>query len=218
MQEACESGQRAYWVCPLIEESEALDYENAEATHAMLSEALREIRVGLIHGRMRSDEKDAVMKAFAAGEFQVLVATTVIEVGVDVPEATLMIIENAERMGLAQLHQLRGRVGRGPGQSACVLLYKSPMSELARKRIGVLRETSDGFVVAQKDLELRGPGEVLGKRQTGLMQLRVADLVRDAGLLPQVQAMAESLLDKHPEAAEAIMRRWIGAASEYGNV
>jgi ATP-dependent DNA helicase RecG len=218
VREACESGQRAYWVCPLIEESEVLDYQNAEATHAMLTDALGGIRVGLIHGRMRADEKDKVMQRFATGKLQVLVATTVIEVGVDVPEATLMIIENSERMGLAQLHQLRGRVGRGAEQSVCVLLYRAPLSRLARERLGVLRDTSDGFVVAQKDLELRGPGEVLGKRQTGLMQMRVADLIRDAGLLPQVQDMAEVLLDKHPEAATAIMQRWIGEAAEYGNV
>ncbi len=218
VREACRAGQRAYWVCPLIEESEVLDYQNAEATHAMLAEALEGINTGLIHGRMKSDEKDRVMKAFAAGKTQVLVATTVIEVGVDVSEATLMIIENSERMGLAQLHQLRGRVGRGSEQSACVLLYRSPLSMHARERLGVLRETSDGFIVAQKDLELRGPGEVLGKRQTGLMQLKVANLIRDVALLPRVQEMAEILLEKHPDAAAGIMRRWIGDAEQYGNV
>jgi ATP-dependent DNA helicase RecG len=218
VREACRAGQRAYWVCPLIEESEVLDYQNAEATHAMLAETLEGINVALIHGRMKSDEKDRVMKAFAAGKTQVLVATTVIEVGVDVPEATLMIIENSERMGLAQLHQLRGRVGRGSEQSTCVLLYRSPLSMHARERLGVLRETSDGFVVAQKDLELRGPGEVLGKRQTGLMQLKVANLIRDAALLPQVQELAEILLENHPDAAAGIMRRWIGNAEQYGNV
>jgi ATP-dependent DNA helicase RecG len=218
VRKACCAGQRAYWVCPLIEESEVLDYQNAEATHAMLEEALRGINVGLIHGRMKSNEKDSVMKAFAAGKTQVLVATTVIEVGVDVPEATLMIIENSERMGLAQLHQLRGRVGRGSEQSACVLLYRSPLSMHARERLGVLRATSDGFIVAQKDLELRGPGEVLGKRQTGLMQLKVANLIRDAALRPQVQELAEILLEKYPDAATGIMRRWIGDAEQYGNV
>ncbi len=218
VREACARGQRAYWVCPLIEESDVLEYQNAEATYAMLCEALPEQSIGLVHGRMRPQEKEQVMKAFASGELRVLVATTVIEVGVDVPEATLMIIENAERMGLAQLHQLRGRVGRGSDKSSCVLLYKSPLSQLARKRLGVLRDTNDGFVVAQKDLELRGPGEVLGKRQTGLMQMRVADLMRDATLLPQVQEIAHLLLERHPDAARAIMRRWIGAASEYGNV
>jgi len=215
---ACNDGQRAYWVCPLIEASDALEYQDAESTFESLSEALPDQSVGLVHGRMRPAEKEKVMKAFSTGKLNVLVATTVIEVGVDVPEATLMIVENAERMGLAQLHQLRGRVGRGSDKSACVLLYKSPLSKLARKRLGVLRETNDGFVVAQQDLELRGPGEVLGKRQTGLMQMRVADLIRDAAILPQVQEIAEQLLAEHPDAASAIMRRWIGAASEYGNV
>lgn len=218
VREACVSGQRAYWVCPLIEESEALDYQNAEATHSMLSEALPEISVGLIHGRMRNDEKERAMAAFAAGRTQVLVATTVIEVGVDVPEATLMIIENSERMGLAQLHQLRGRVGRGSQQSACVLIYRSPLSMLARERLGVLRKTGDGFEVAQKDLELRGPGEVLGKRQTGLMQLRVANIMRDAALLPDVQEIAEDLLRTHPAIVDRIIGRWIGNADQYGNV
>jgi ATP-dependent DNA helicase RecG len=215
---ACAEGQRAYWVCPLIGESEVLDFQDAESTHAMLSEALSGISVGLIHGRMRADEKERLMKAFSAGKLQVLVATTVIEVGVDVPEATLMIIENAERMGLAQLHQLRGRVGRGSQKSTCVMLYRRPLSNHATERLGVMRETGDGFVIAQKDLELRGPGEVLGKRQTGLMQMRVADLIRDAGLLPQIQEMAQQLLQEHPDAVAGIMHRWIGAAGEYGNV
>jgi ATP-dependent DNA helicase RecG len=218
VKDACGRGQRAYWVCPLIEESEVLEYQNAEATFAMLKEALPMLSIGLVHGRMRPAEKDQVMKAFAAGKHDVLVATTVIEVGVDVPEATLMIIENSERMGLAQLHQLRGRVGRGAESSACVLLYKGPLSQLARERLAVLRETNDGFVVAQKDLELRGPGEVLGKRQTGLMHMRVADLMRDSALLPEVQQIAEQLLREYPDRVPAIIRRWIGAASEYGNV
>jgi ATP-dependent DNA helicase RecG len=215
---ACAEGQRAYWVCPLIEESDALHYQDAESTHAMLSEALGGLTVGLIHGRMKNVAKEAVMKSFASGEIQVLVATTVIEVGVDVPEATLMIIENAERMGLAQLHQLRGRVGRGSRKSSCVLLYHPPLSRHATERINVMRETGDGFAIAQKDLELRGPGEVLGKRQTGLMQMRIADLIRDAGLLPQIQELARQLLQEHPQAATAIMQRWLGEASEYGNV
>jgi ATP-dependent DNA helicase RecG len=215
---ACEEGQRAYWVCPLIGESEVLDFQNAESTHAMLTEALPGITVGLIHGRMRADEKERLMKAFSGGEIQVLVATTVIEVGVDVPEATLMIIENSERMGLAQLHQLRGRVGRGTEKSACVLLYRGPLSNHATERLGVMRETGDGFVIAHKDLELRGPGEVLGKRQTGLMQMRVADLIRDAGLLPHIQEVSQQLLEQHPDAVAGIMHRWIGAAGEYGNV
>ncbi len=220
VQKALESGQRAYWVCPLVEESEMLSYQDAESTHAMLREALKGTSVGLIHGRMRAEEKERIMKAFAAGEVQVLVATTVIEVGVDVPEATLMIIENAERMGLAQLHQLRGRVGRGNQQSNCVLIYSSAvkLSQHARQRIDVMRETNDGFVIAQKDLELRGPGEVLGKRQTGLQQMRVADLGRDAWLLPEVQQLSDTLLKNHAEAADNIIRRWIAQADDYGNV
>lgn len=218
VREAARAGNRAYWVCPLIEDSGELDYQAAESTHAMLAEALPELAVGLVHGRMRPEDKDAVMRAFAAGKLQLLVATTVIEVGVDVPEATLMIIENAERMGLAQLHQLRGRVGRGAAASHCVLLYQAPLAELARQRLEVMRETSDGFVVAQKDLELRGPGEVLGTRQTGLAQFRVADLLRDADLVPQVQSLGRELLDADPGLAESLIRRWIGDADRYGNV
>jgi len=218
VREAARAGNRAYWVCPLIEDSGELDYQAAESTHAMLAEALPELAVGLVHGRMRPEDKDAVMRAFAAGKLQLLVATTVIEVGVDVPEATLMIIENAERMGLAQLHQLRGRVGRGAAASHCVLLYQAPLAELARQRLEVMRGTSDGFVVAQKDLELRGPGEVLGTRQTGLAQLRVADLLRDADLVPQVQRLGRELLDADPGLAEPLIRRWIGDADRYGNV
>jgi ATP-dependent DNA helicase RecG len=218
VREACHQGQRAYWVCPLIEDSNALDYQAAESTYAMLVESLPEIGVGLIHGRMRAEEKDRVMKKFAAGKLGVLVATTVIEVGVNVPAASLMIIENSERMGLSQLHQLRGRVGRGTEQSSCVLLYKSPLSAVAKQRLAVLRNTNDGFEVAQQDLELRGPGEVLGKKQTGLMQLRVADLVRDAALLPIVQKLARHLLKKQPAAVEQLVQRWIGPDNRYGNV
>jgi ATP-dependent DNA helicase RecG len=218
VREAVNSGQRAYWVCPLVEESEALDYQDAESTYTMLKEVLQDIKVGLIHGRMRAEEKETIMKSFAAGELKVLVATTVIEVGVDVPEATLIIVENSERMGLAQLHQLRGRVGRGNQQSTCVLIYHPPLSNHASQRLGVLRETNDGFVVAQKDLELRGPGEVLGKRQTGLMQFRVADLMRDAHLLPEVQRLASRILKEHPDLPDAIINRWIGPPDEYGNV
>ena len=218
VREAVNSGQRAYWVCPLVEESEALDYQDAESTYTMLKEALQDIKVGLIHGRMRAEEKETIMKSFAAGELKVLVATTVIEVGVDVPKATLMIVENSERMGLAQLHQLRGRVGRGNQQSTCVLIYHPPLSNHASQRLGVLRETNDGFVVAQKDLELRGPGEVLGKRQTGLMQFRVADLMRDAHLLPEVQRLASRILKEHPDLPDTIINRWIGQPDEYGNV
>jgi ATP-dependent DNA helicase RecG len=215
---ACASGQQAYWVCPLIEESEALDFEAAEASYRMLTEALPELRVGLVHGRMRPAEKERGMQAFKDGLIQVLVATTVIEVGVDVPNASLMIIENAERMGLSQLHQLRGRVGRGATQSHCVLVYKPPLGQLAKARIGVLRETNDGFVVAQRDLELRGPGELLGTRQTGLPDYRIADLGRDADLMPKVQMVAENIARADPDVGAAIVRRWLGDAERFGKV
>lgn len=215
---ACRSGQQAYWVCPLIDESEMLDYEAAQASYDMLSAALPEVRVGLVHGRMRSIEKERGMRAFKEGTIQLLVATTVIEVGVDVPNASLMIIENAERMGLSQLHQLRGRVGRGKAQSHCVLLYKPPLGQLARNRLAVLRDTNDGFLVAQRDLELRGPGELLGTRQTGLPDYRIADLVRDAELMPQVQRAAELLRRTSPVTAKAIVRRWLGDAGRFGKV
>jgi ATP-dependent DNA helicase RecG len=215
---ACASGQQAYWVCPLIEESEVLDYQAAEASYEMLTAALPELRVGLVHGRMRPAEKEQGMKAFKDGVIQLLVATTVIEVGVDVPNASLMIVENTERMGLSQLHQLRGRVGRGANRSHCVLLYRSPLGRIAKERLSVLRDTNDGFVVAQRDLELRGPGELLGTKQTGLPEYRIANLVRDAELMPQVQIAAETLI-KGPEGrTTAIIRRWLGDASRYGKV
>ena len=215
---ACKSGQQAYWVCPLIEESDVLDYEAAAASYEMLAEALPDLRVGLVHGRMRPAEKERGMQAFKEGLIQLLVATTVIEVGVDVPNASLMIIENAERMGLSQLHQLRGRVGRGTTQSHCVLLYKPPLGKLARSRLAVLRDTNDGFVVAQRDLELRGPGELLGTRQTGLPDYRIANLVRDAEMMPQVQVAAESIAHSSPDRAQAIVRRWLGDAGRFGKV
>ncbi len=218
VQSACEAGHQAYWVCPLIEESEVLDYQAAEASYRMLTEALPDIRIGLVHGRMRPAEKERGMKAFKEGLIQLLVATTVIEVGVDVPGASLMIIENAERMGLSQLHQLRGRVGRGSAQSHCVLLYKPPLGHVAKERLAVLRDTNDGFVVAQRDLELRGPGELLGTKQTGLPDYRIANLVRDAELMPQVQVAAESLRKKSQALAAAIIRRWLGDAGRYGKV
>jgi ATP-dependent DNA helicase RecG len=216
--QACKVGRQAYWVCPLIEESEELRSQAAEETAAALAEALPGIRVGLVHGRMPSAKKDEAMLAFKEGKIQLLVATTVIEVGVDVPNATLMAIENAERMGLAQLHQLRGRVGRGSEASTCVLLYRAPLSQLARERLKVIRETNDGFEIARRDLELRGPGELLGTRQTGLAQLRIADLMRDADLLPRVQETAELLLDSHTDNIAALAARWIGSGERYGRV
>jgi len=195
-----------------------LDYQAAEASYAMLTEALPYVRVGLVHGRMRPAEKERGMQAFKDGMIQLLVATTVIEVGVDVPNASLMIVENAERMGLSQLHQLRGRVGRGVVQSHCVLVYKPPLGRTAKSRLSVLRETNDGFVVAQRDLELRGPGELLGTRQTGLPEYRVADLVRDAELMPKVQRAAETVQRQSPENATAIARRWLADVNRYGKV
>ena len=216
--QACRAGRQAYWVCPLIDESDELRAQAAEETAASLSAALPGVKVGLVHGRMPGAAKDAAMLAFKAGRIQLLVATTVIEVGVDVPNATLMVIENAERMGLAQLHQLRGRVGRGSEASTCVLLYRAPLSMLARERLKVIRESTDGFQIARRDLALRGPGELLGTRQTGLAQLRVADLMRDAHLLPQVQASAERLLASDPQGSAALAARWIGSAERYGRV
>ena len=214
---ACMEGRQVYWVCTLIEESEQLRAQAAEAAHAELTHALSDCRVGLIHGRMKSKEKQAVMDAFKAGELAVLVATTVIEVGVDVPNASLMVIENSERLGLAQLHQLRGRVGRGAVASNCVLLYQPPLGQLARERLQVMRETNDGFRIAEKDLELRGPGEVLGTRQTGQLSFRMADLARDAHLLPAVQHVGEQMLAQHAERAGLLIERWIGGAARYAN-
>jgi ATP-dependent DNA helicase RecG len=215
---ACASGQQAYWVCPLIGESEVFEFQAAEASYDMLRKALPELQVGMVHGRMKPGEKDRIMRSFKLSEIQLLVATTVIEVGVDVPNASLMIIENAERMGLSQLHQLRGRVGRGAAQSSCVLLYRPPLGQLARSRLAVLRETNDGFVVAQRDLELRGPGELLGTRQTGLPQYRIADLLRDADLMPKVRSTAETLRRESPQLADAIVRRWVGDSAHYGKI
>jgi ATP-dependent DNA helicase RecG len=214
----CATGAQAYWVCPLIEESDNIESQAAEDLHGKLSEALSELNVGLVHGRMRAAQKEQVMQAFKAGELDVLVATTVIEVGVDVPNARLMVIENAERMGLSQLHQLRGRVGRGGGESSCIMLYRAPLSALARERLAVLRDTQDGFVVAQRDLELRGPGEVLGTKQTGLMQLRIADLIRDADLLGEVTRVSDEILANRPEQVELLANRWMVGAEQYGKV
>jgi ATP-dependent DNA helicase RecG len=215
---ACLAGRQAYWVCPLIEESELLEAQAAEDTAAALAQALPDVAVGIVHGRMPPPEREKTMAKFKAGEIGLLVATTVIEVGVDVPNASLMIIENAERMGLAQLHQLRGRVGRGSEASSCVLLWHAPLSPLAKQRLAVLRATSDGFAVARRDLELRGPGELLGTRQTGLMQLKVADLVRDSELLPRVQAAADVMLRAHADKIAPLERRWIGVSTRYGKV
>ena len=215
---ACRSGRQAYWVCPLIDESDELRYQAAEETAIALREALPELQVELVHGRQPAAQKEATMAAFKANRIQLLVATTVIEVGVDVPNATLMVIENAERMGLAQLHQLRGRVGRGAEASMCVLLYRAPLSPLARARLHTIRETNDGFEIARRDLELRGPGELLGTRQTGLAQLRVADLARDADLLPGVQKTAELMLRDYPDNITPLTTRWIGDGERYGTV
>ncbi len=215
---ACREGRQAYWVCTLIEESETLQCETAQDTAEILHAALPDLRVGLIHGRLKAAEKKVVMAHFKAGDIDLLVATTVIEVGVDVPNASLMIIENAERLGLSQLHQLRGRVGRGSAKSSCVLLYKPPLSKTARQRLATLRETNDGFEVARKDLELRGPGELLGTRQTGLLELRIADLQRDQALIPAISQCAGHLLREHPGQVAPLIRRWLGDGLRYGNV
>jgi ATP-dependent DNA helicase RecG len=212
---AIASGAQAYWICTLIEESEKLQCTAATLTAQMLQNQLPEVRVGLVHGRMKPVEKEATMAAFKAKELDLLVATTVIEVGVDVPNASLMIIENAERLGLSQLHQLRGRVGRGNTQSFCLLLYQTPISAVGRARLNCMRETSDGFIIAEKDLELRGAGEVLGTRQSGYKQFKIADLQRDKALLPQVAAISTELLRKAPDTAQLIARRWLGEFEQY---
>ena len=212
---ACAEGRQAYWVCTLIDDSDEVVAQAAQSTFEDLSKQLSKLRVGMVHGRMKATEKQATMRAFKEGAIDLLVATTVIEVGVDVPNASLMIVENAERLGLAQLHQLRGRVGRGSAASSCVLLYQSPLSRLAKQRLETMRQTHDGFVIAEKDLELRGPGELLGTRQTGLAGFRVADLARDADLLPQVHQLGAHLLERAPDIAERIVARWIGGATRY---
>ena len=212
---ACAQGRQAYWVCTLIDESDEVVAQAAQGTFEMLTGALTGLRVGLVHGRMKAAEKQDTMHRFKDGEIDLLVATTVIEVGVDVPNASLMIIENAERLGLSQLHQLRGRVGRGSEASSCVLLYQAPLSQMARERLETMRETTDGFMIAERDLELRGPGELLGTRQTGLAAFRVADLVRDADLLPDVQRLADHLLQERPKMADRLVDRWIGGAARY---
>ncbi len=213
--DACAGGEQAYWVCTLVEESEALQCQAAEETAQALTQELQHLHVGLIHGRMKQQQKDEVVARFKARQIDLLVATTVIEVGVNVPNASLMVIENAERLGLAQLHQLRGRVGRGERASACVLMYQPPLSNTGRQRLAILRETASGFVIAEKDLELRGPGEVLGTRQTGLMQMRIADIVRDENWLPVVKQAAVQMLQQRSPHADALIQRWLGHAGRY---
>ncbi|RTE67071.1 ATP-dependent DNA helicase RecG [Amphritea opalescens] len=217
VRDACGQGRQVYWVCTLIEESEALQCQAAEVTEAELKEALPELRIGLIHGRMKPAEKTAIMASYKAAELDLLVATTVIEVGVDVPNASVMIIENPERLGLAQLHQLRGRVGRGSVESFCLLMYHAPLSKQGRERLAVMRETTDGFRIAEKDLELRGPGEVLGTRQTGMMSFKVADLQRDADLLTRVKQVAGHIM-ADPQLSDAIIQRWLGRDEQYASV
>jgi ATP-dependent DNA helicase RecG len=210
--------RQVYWVCTLIEESEVLQCEAAEKTAELLTQALPHVRVALIHGRMKSTEKDAVMQAFKNHRIDLLVATTVIEVGVDVPNAGLMIIENPERLGLSQLHQLRGRVGRGEGDSYCLLMYQSPLSDTARQRLGILRDSNDGFVIAEKDLELRGPGEVMGTRQTGAVNFKIADLARDADLLDNIQQTGGLMFTESPQSIQPLCDRWLGTSTDYAEV
>jgi len=214
---ACQQGRQVYWVCPLIDESEVLEAQAATDTEQELSQRLTGLKIGLVHGRLKPKEKEQQMSAFREGKLDLLVATTVIEVGVDVPNASLMIIENAERMGLAQLHQLRGRVGRGSEQSFCILLYQTPLSQHAKQRLQTLRKTNDGFVIAEKDLEIRGAGELLGTRQTGSISFKVANLVRDQHLLPMIESCASKLIELNPASAEALIDRWIGSKENYVN-
>lgn len=216
--EACRAGRQAYWVCTLIEESEELDAQAAEVTAALLRQELPDLQIGLVHGRLKSDEKEAQMRDFKEGRTQLLVATTVIEVGVDVPNASIMVIDNAERLGLAQLHQLRGRVGRGAAASQCVLMYQLPLSEAAKSRLETMRATTDGFRIAQADLELRGPGEILGRRQTGVIGLKIADPVRDQALIAPLQQLADEWLERFPLDAKRLIARWVGDVEKYGQV
>jgi ATP-dependent DNA helicase RecG len=210
--------RQVYWVCTLIEESEVLQCEAAEKTADYLTQALFNVRVALIHGRMKSTDKDVVMQAFKNHQIDLLVATTVIEVGVDVPNAGLMIIENPERLGLSQLHQLRGRVGRGKDDSYCLLMYQSPLSDIARQRLGILRDSNNGFVIAEKDLELRGPGEVMGTRQTGAVNFKIADLAKHAGLLESIQQTGEQVFTQSPQAIQPLCDRWLGTSTDYAEV
>ncbi len=215
MRRLCDQGQQVYWICPLIELSEQLNCQTVEQALQILTEQLPEHRIGMVHGQMSSEDKEQAMLQFHSGHWQILVATTVVEVGVDVPNATLIVIENAERMGLSQLHQLRGRVGRGNLPSYCVLLYQTPLTETARTRLDVLRKITDGFVISQKDLQLRGPGEVLGTKQTGLYRFRLADLMRDHSLLPDIQQASQWLLEHHPEMIKPLLKRWFGHHEKY---
>ena len=218
IRDICESGQQVYWVCPLVEESDKLQAQAATQTATSLQQQLTELRVALIHGKLKSSQKDAIMERFNEGEIDLLVATTVIEVGVNVPNASLMIIENAERLGLSQLHQLRGRVGRGADQASCVLVYQPPLGNLARERLSIMRETNDGFKIARKDLEQRGPGELLGTRQTGLAQMKIADLARDRQLIPKIEEISRALYQHHPELIAPIITRWMSQSEQYANV
>ena len=215
---ACADGRQAYWVCTLIEENDTLQAQAAEATATELQEALPALRIGLVHGRLKAAEKELVMSAFKNGEISLLVATTVIEVGVDVANASLMVIENPERLGLAQLHQLRGRVGRGEQASHCVLLYQSPLSTNSRQRLSVLRESTDGFYIAEKDLQQRGPGEVLGTKQTGLMEFRIAELPAHNHLLDDVQTISDAIRQTRPELADPLITRWTGSRQHFAKV
>ena len=217
VRKSCEDGCQAYWVCTLIEESEALQCQAAEETLSWLQTQLDGLVVALVHGRMKAKDKSLIMDQFKSGRIDVLVATTVIEVGVDVPNASLIVIENPERLGLAQLHQLRGRVGRGALQSYCALMYHPPLSHNGKERLSVMRESNDGFVIAEKDLELRGPGEVLGTRQTGMIEFRIADLLRDQEWLPEVKTMAPHVMES-TKLTELLIQRWVGSKRIYGEV
>ena len=214
----CARGRQSYWVCPLIEESEELNFQAAESTYVLLQETLQQLNIGLVHGKLSSVKKIKAMENFKNGNTNVLVATTVIEVGVDVTNSSVMVIENAERLGLTQLHQLRGRIGRGKHQSLCILIYKKPLSLIAKERLAVIRATNDGFVIAEKDLQLRGPGELLGTRQKGLIGLRIADIMRDAYLLPVINKLTVDIEENYPDVIEKIVRRWVGDQLEYRNV
>jgi len=218
IRESCQSGQQAYWVCPLIDESESLQLETALKTFERMSQQFPDLRVGLVHGRLKGAEKATVMDSFSKGDLDLLVATTVIEVGVDVPNATVMVIEHAERMGLSQLHQLRGRVGRGTASSSCILLFDPKLTDLAKERLKIIYESADGFKVAQEDLRLRGPGEVLGARQSGVPMLRYADIERDVSLLKMAKKFAPIFLESYPEQAELHIDLWYGSKEKYTEV